>query len=451
MKTTRFFQLFVIGLVSLLFLSAATPALAFDPRSQETITIGADEVIEDDLYLSANIITIDGVVKGDVVAFGNSITVNGTIEGDLIAAGRDVTINGEVTDDVRFAAYALKLGPKARVGDDLVSAAFSLVTSEGSQVNGALVVAAYQALLDGQVAQQAKLALGALQLNGSIGGDVEVAIGEADEAGPNPGYMYSNGDMPPVPFVKPGLNFGETANIGGKLEYTSLTQYDVPSGVVAGAVNHVEPPISAKDASHYQTLEERNPVLNAVFEALRFLAALVVLGLLVALLAPAWIRRPAEFIQQRPLPSLGWGLLAFAGVIFVLGLLVALAITIAVLFGALTLGNLAWLSIVLGGSAFFALLVAFGLVIGYLAYLVVGYLSGRWILGRLNPALNEKPYWPMLLGILILVILTAIPILGGLVRLVVVLAGLGAVAVLLWERFRPTPAAAPALAPVVTE
>ena len=455
MKTTRFYQLFVLALVALLSFSIVTPALAssgprFEPRGGDTVIIGADEVIEDDLYIGANLVTIDGTVKGDVIAFGNSITINGKIEGDLMAAGRDVTINGEVTDDARIAGYALKLGPKAVIGDDLVSAGYSLDAAQGSTVNGSLVLGAYQALLNGKVAEDADLGLGALQLNGSIAGDVRLGIGDSDDMGYNPTWQM--GDMPPVPSVKPGLNLGPEASIGGKLEYTSNKQYSIPSGVVAGAVSYTEPPVSPKDVSHYTTLRETNPVLNAVLEALRFLTALVVIGLLLALIIPAWIRRPADMIQQRPLPSLGWGVVVFFGVFFVLGLLSAIVLALAILFGALTLGNLTGLSLLLGGSAFFALLIGFGLVAGYLSYLAVAYLGGRWILGRINPALTEKPYWSLLLGIVILVILTAIPFLGGLVRILVVLAGLGAVAILIWQHFRPasTPTAL-APVPVVAE
>ena len=46
---------------------------------------------------------------------------------------------------------------------------------------------------------------------------------------------------------------------------------------------------------------------------------------------------------------------------------------------------------------------------------------------RINPALTEKPYWALLLGIVILVMLTAIPILGSLIKIAVVLLGLGAI------------------------
>lgn len=437
MNTKRMYRLIVLALVVLLTFSIATPALAYDPRGGETIVIDADEIIEDDLYLAANYITINGVVRGDVIAFGNSITLNGKIEGDFMAAGNSVTVNGEVSDDLRFAGYALGLGPQAKIGDDVVAAGYSLDAAQGSIVGGALVLAAYQAQLNGQVDEKAQLGLGRLELNGVIDGDVQLAIGDTEDSGISPTFYMGN-NVPPVPSVKPGLNFGPEAKISGKLDYTSTNQFSFPAGVVIGSVNYTEPPVSPQDVSQYRPMRETNPVLYSILEALRFLVALVVVGLLIALLVPAWIRKPAEMIQKRPLPSLGWGFLTFIVVFFGLGLLATIVLALTILFAALTLGNLAGLSLVLGGSAFFALLVTFSLIAGYLSYLVVGYLSGRWILQRVNPALTEKPYWALLLGLLILVVLTAIPFLGGIVRVVVVLAGLGAVAILIWERFRPT-------------
>ncbi|MEW5870351.1 MAG: hypothetical protein AB1894_13840 [Chloroflexota bacterium] len=448
MKTKRYFHpLLVLALVALLTFGLATPALAFDPIGDDTITIEAGEVIEDDLYLFGNLVTINGTVKGDVVAFGSSITLNGLIEGDFIAAGRDVTINGEVTDDLRMAGYALKLGPEAKIGDDALAAGFSLEANQGSTIGGALVVGAFQAVIDSQVAQKAYLGLDRLEFNGHFMGDAEIGVGDPEETSVMPVNMYGMGsDMPPVPSVKPGLNFGPEAQIDGKLEYTSQSQYTIPAGVVAGAVTYTTPPVSPQDVPQYRPLQETNPVLYAVLEALRFLVTLSLIGLLLALLVPAWINRPAAVLQQRPLHSLGSGLLAFVAVGFTLSLLGVVVIALAVLFGALTLDSLTGLTLMVGGSAFSALLLSFGLVCSYLSYLVVAYLGGRWILNRFNPALVEKPYWAVLLGVFILAVLTAIPFLGGLVRFLVVLTGVGAVAILLWERFRPAPAA-PALVP----
>src|SRR5687768_4284776 len=81
-------------LLALVGLFAAAPARAADTRGGDQVVIGRDEVIDDDLYVAANTVTIDGTVKGDLVAFASQITINGTVMGDVLAAGQGVIING---------------------------------------------------------------------------------------------------------------------------------------------------------------------------------------------------------------------------------------------------------------------------------------------------------------------------------------------------------------------
>src|SRR5215204_898097 len=95
--------LVVAGLALLVGLITASTAQAVETRSGDTVVIGPDEVVDDDLYVTANNVVIDGTIRGDLVAFGQSITVDGTVEGDLIAAGRSVEIRGMVEDDARIA------------------------------------------------------------------------------------------------------------------------------------------------------------------------------------------------------------------------------------------------------------------------------------------------------------------------------------------------------------
>jgi hypothetical protein len=106
-------------LLALVGLFAAAPARAADTRSGDQVVIGRGEVIEDDLYVAANSVTIDGTINGDLVAVGSQITINGTVKGDLLAAAQGIAINGTVNDDVRAAGQAIMLGPSARVAGDL--------------------------------------------------------------------------------------------------------------------------------------------------------------------------------------------------------------------------------------------------------------------------------------------------------------------------------------------
>jgi cytoskeletal protein CcmA (bactofilin family) len=138
-------------LLSLLLSLIPTPAWSDEIAGPKSITIGAKEVINDDLYLAADKITIDGIIKGDAVVAASQITLNGTVEGDLIAAGRIITVNGSVNDDVRMAGQVLVLGETARIKDDLIAAGYSLENKKGSTIGGDLSYFGGQSRLAGTV------------------------------------------------------------------------------------------------------------------------------------------------------------------------------------------------------------------------------------------------------------------------------------------------------------
>ena len=82
---------FIVALIG------APAAFAADFRTDTSISIGEDEVINDDLYLFGTTITVNGIVNGDVFAAGNSLTVNGTVNGNVFLVGQEVTVNGAVS------------------------------------------------------------------------------------------------------------------------------------------------------------------------------------------------------------------------------------------------------------------------------------------------------------------------------------------------------------------
>ncbi len=245
MKTShKIFSIFT--LLALLVLAFATPAQAFDGRSGDNVEIKADEIIEDDLYVTANEFTLEGTVKGDLVVFGTTITINGTVEGDLIAAGQSVTINGKVTDDARIAGAALTISKTAFIGGDVVAGSASLETEDGSTVEGDVVVGAGQALLEGKVGDDVLAGTGSLELNGEIGGDVKAEVGDPGEGGVPPS-VYMPQMQVQFPTVKPGFNVGKDAKIAGNLEYTQSKDVKVPQGAVGGKVTRNEPVVELEE------------------------------------------------------------------------------------------------------------------------------------------------------------------------------------------------------------
>ena len=115
-------------------------------------------------------------------------------------------------------------------------------------------------------------------------------------------------------------------------------------------------------------------------------------------------------------------------------------ILVAVLFGLLSLGGLTGLTLLAGLPALGLAVVAILFVLSYLCQAIVAYLGGRWLLSRIRPEWNSKIYAPVLIGLLILGLLFAVPVAGGLLQFLVVLAGLGAIALVVFQG-RPAPQA----------
>jgi cytoskeletal protein CcmA (bactofilin family) len=428
----------IISLAVLVLLALATfrSVNAFDGRTGDIVTIPAGEVIEDDLYITAGTFVLGGTVKGDLIVLGGEITIEpgGVVEQDLMAAGQTVTISGQVMDDARIAGAALVVDENAQIGGDLLGSGYSLETRQGSTVGGDLIFAGGQALLAGTVDQDVYAAVGGLELRGTVQGNVNASVGSPGQNPVFPPTVFMPG-MPEIPSVPSGLRVAEGAQIGGNLEYTTQADAAIPAGAVAGQVVRQEPAV--------QEEQPRNVVLDWFLDNLRNLASLLVVGLLLAWLAPGFIARTSAALREQPLPSLLWGIVSFFAVFFALFVLAVIVVILAIFFGFITLGSLVGTIIGLGLLAAFALILGFIIAVSYLSKIVVSYLGGRLILTRLSPQLADSRVWPMILGIVLFAILAAIPILGWLVSLVVVLLGLGAL--WLWAaravRREPLPAA----------
>jgi len=433
----KFLSVFVLA--TLLALTLSTPAYAFDGRGGDKVVIASGEVINDDLYVGAQEFVLDGTVKGDLIVFAQSVTINGKVDGDLMAAAQTVAVNGEVTGAIRMAGSVLQVGDKASIGGDIVAAGYSLEGKQGSKIGRDLVFAGGQILLASDVTRNVQVATGGFDLRGKVGGNVNAEVGEAEQgrAGPPPAMFMPRTSLS-APNVKPGLTIAASAAIAGNLKYTQSKEVTIPADVVGGKVTRTEP--SKENATPREETAAHKIVkwgLNFVRDSI----TLILIGLLLLWLFPIFIRSLSDQLQAQPLPSLGWGAVAWAGFFFVLLLIVAVTIIGGIVFGVLTLGQLTGTVIWLGILTLFSLVVGFALVTTFVAKVVFGAALGKWIFTRLNSPLAEHRYWPMVIGVLITLAVIAllsfplIPgILGWLLNFAIVLLGLGAL--WLWGRAR---------------
>lgn len=415
--------------MALMVFAFASSAWAIETRTGEDVVIGADEVVGDDLYVGANSVTVEGTIEGDLVAAAATIRVDGTVEGDVNAAGQTVIIDGTVGDDVRVAGQAIVLGENARITDDVIAFGYSLEGSSGSVVGGDLALGGYQALLAGTVEGDVRGGAAGVELAGEVGGNVDVEVdgGGAQDAG----AQFAPGPGVPIPDVEPGLTLTDSARIDGDLAYRSSTEANIASGAEIGGE------VAYEQVAREGAEAEPTGIVAVLLSSLRLFATLLVVGVLTVWLAPRLIAGAADTLRGSPLLSLGWGVLAVAIVAVLFVLVLAVTIIFAILFGFVTLGGLVATIIGTGVLAEIVLAVAFAVSIGLLAPVVVSFLGGRMLLGSNLPEGLGGRIIALAVGLVIYVVLRAIPVVGAVVALAVILFGLGALSVWAWRALRP--------------
>jgi len=426
--------LVLAGLSLLVGLVAASSARAMDTRSGDRVVIGPDEVVDDDVYVAANEVVVDGTINGDLIAIGNRIEVNGQVEQDVMAAGQSVQIGGTVGHAARIAGQTLLLNKDARVAGDLVAAGFSLQNEPDSIVRGSLAYAGSQALLEGTVDEDLTGFMNGLELGGDVGRNVDVQV-DGEGGGP-PSFAFAPVSQVATPTVAPGLTLTDNARVGGDLNYESSTEAQIsPDAQIGGEVARTERPPQEEPAG-----AESNVGLNI----LRNFITLLVVGLLLVWVMPNWIRRRAYTVLDRPLASLGWGVLGFLAFVALAIVILLVTILLAAIFGLLTLGSLLLLIIGLGLLAELGLGLAFWISTSYLAQIIASFVVGTIVVEAVRAGRGRGGgVLALVVGLIVYVLLRAIPILGFIVGLAVVLLGLGAISNWVWRRLRRAPTQPP--------
>ena len=350
-----------VALAVAVLLAALAVSLAFAQgellggklRTGQTVTVGVDESVDGDLYLTGGTVTVNGSVDGDLTAFGGQVTLNGTVTGDVLAAGGTVTVAGDVTGDLRIAGGQVTLN--GAVGEDVIAAGGQLTLQGGATIEGDLVISGGQVAMGGAVAGNIEANAGTYNRTGTVGGTEHVTQGE-DEAAEE----------------------GE-----------------------------------ADDAA------------DDVLDAVRHFVILLLLGAAFLWLLPRVLGSAETALRERPAASLGFGVLAFLGYFVLVILAIILIVLLAILFGVLQLGALVAIEVIGGVLAILVATFGFVVAVAFVADLVVGLGIGRLVARGPQAGWWQRFAW-LAAGIAIVVIVTSLPIIGGIAKLLVVLFGLGA-------------------------
>ncbi len=426
-KTLTAFAIFV-----LVALAIVPTASAFEGREGGRVVIEADEVVEDDLYIGAETIIVDGIIKGDLYAGGGTITINGVVEGDLVTGAQSVIINGTVKDDLRAFAAAIQLGPEAEIGDDLLYGGASLEAKSGSLVGGDIVVGSAQVLVAGDVDGNILTGTSAFELSGSVAGDIKAYVDTTEEYEGMPPMYFGPQMNISIPSVAPGITIDPKAAIGGDLSYTAYEEMSFPPGVIAGKAIRVDPSYTDYDYDYHMPAPPTPAELTGFWALglLRTIISLIVVGLLLGWLFPNLVPGAGHKLQTETWSCLGWGVVGYASFFFALLVIFTGMILGAIIFGFLSLDGLSGTIVTLGLLALFILIVGFILTVVYLTKIIVSVLGGKLILAYIHPEWVNHKVWPLVVGVVILATIMSIPFAGWLIKLIVVLFGLGALWIL---------------------
>lgn len=337
-----------------------------------SVALAQDSELDGKIRAGDEVVVAAGeTVDGDLYATAGQVRIEGIVDGDLLVAGGQVTVSGEVTGDVMASAGIVNIS--------------------------------------GEVSGDARIAVGQLTVSGSIGEDLFVAAGQAtvsSSAEVGEDLVFGSGRL-----VMDGT-------VGGDVLGTTAN-YD-RQGTVAGTES-----VTILEGAAPPTATDR------VVDAVQRLISILLVAALFLWLVPRFIDEPAQTLRRRPLASMGLGVVGVVG----FGVLVLLVILVTVLvsigLALVGLGDLA-------GAIVFAALVALA-VLAFVFFLATVFGAPAWVGSALGsvavtPDTTGRRWGALILGVIVVVAVTSIPVVGGWLGALVVVFGLGAAIIALWPR-----------------
>lgn len=366
----------LLGIGGAAFPSAPAEAAVIE-LDAEIYTVREGEVIETDLIFAGKEIRIEGTVVGDLIAAANLIQVVGEVQGDVLGFAETIEITGRVGGNVRTGSRRLEV--EGTVARNVTSAGETLRFSRAATLGGSVMAAARETIFDAAVPRDIIVAGRTTEIHARIGGSALVAGEE--------------------------LRVGPDGAIGGSATYYGPEEPDVdPQAELASPID-------------YERLEEDehdHPVASWATGFFYFWTAAFLFGAAVMLLLP----ETSEVIVTKHVPDYGKS--------FVHGVLSAVILT--------AFGFLVTLTLV-GAPLGLTTLVLLGIGL-YVAQVFVAAYIGREVLG--TPTSASEGIVRLALGLLLIQLAKAVPILGFVVLVVVALWGLGAISAYVQDKLRPT-------------
>jgi hypothetical protein len=324
-----------------------------------------NQVAEEDLLIAGRNLQVQAEVKGDVTAAGSDVTITGPVAGYVMVAGAKININGPVGNDLWAAGANININ--APIADNAMLAGRDVNLLPGAVVKHNAKIAGGAVSVQGRVERDLKLAARDAQIASEIGGSVDARVESLKLL---PGALV-RGDLvvygPKEPEISP------QAQVLGRVEY-------------------------------HKREWERTGFWDWLWRWVWMSLAMMIVGFVAIAVSPLWANRVSAMITGKPWSSILTGL---AGL-----LLVPLAVAL--------------LLVTVIGIPLAFILLALYVVALLLSGVFVSYLVGGWLLDWLKRP-QSTPYMRMAVGAVAVGACMSLPWVGWLAQLLALLIGFGAI------------------------
>ena len=333
--------------------------------------------VADDIFAAGREVTLDGAKAHSLVVGARRLVMRSSTIHDLISGGLDVEIAGVIEDDA-----VIGVCPICPWGSGHV-----LIGKEA------------------KIGHDARIASGTLEIQGAIAGNLRASARRIVISG----SVGGKADLKAKEIV-----IASGARLGGEVIARSPTKPQISAeATIIGPVREIATKVDIPDASQIG----KGLAKFAIAVALAFGLGVLVLGGLLQLALPQFLASNVAQLRAEPWPNLGYGL--------------AWALLVPAVAASL-------FATVIGAPTAFVIMAVF-VVLSALAMVTAGSSIGTWLRERrpgagVSPAVGARIGWTML-GLLLLLVVAAVPFVGWILAVLLWLASLGAVTRGIVDRF----------------
>ena len=333
---------------------------------EESIQEQAIELIQNDQHQPE-------IKSGDQYLIGDSVVVDSVIDGNLYVIGNDVTVKSQVIGNVFVMANKVTIDNQGYITGSLYALGNDV---EITGVVYDVYTSANNTTISGYVYRDVRSVSNNFSIYGTIGRDA---------------YITANN----IAFSKENDNESSNGAIMGNLDYTANSELNLPENTVNGKVTF----------NQYKE-STTSPIYYVILACSSIIFVLAIWGLF-KWLSPKFIDNCDKLVTAKTLKTVGFGLL-----------------------GLIVLPIIAVLLLIAGITASVGLLLLFTyFILVFISHAVSIIAINNIIAKKLKFETTLKTFLLLIATSLVVLLVTFIPIVGGLINLVITILGMGIVLV----------------------